>query len=317
MHRRVHRIAPVARTIRWRDVLGNAIRPCESWGRTPRVEIPPIALACRRVSNGRGAHDNVSTPRYRLWHRRTGSHTVLPHAGRAQETAMQGDGYRHRRGRARHPPGRARLLRDDAARHGDLQRPGGRRGEPTQGLPPPRPHPRHPRAWRPLRRADPDRRSSGENTRLLTNPAVHGMLPDDAAGPAPPPSPTARAPPPTPWQIDAIPAYNTTPDRLQYHPQGRDNGYVLTIGGRRFYIAGDTEDIPGDARARGDRRRLRADEPALHHVDRAGRRRRRRLRARPWSIPTTTGRATSTPSPASSPMPAPPPASPASAWYPG
>src|SRR5690606_20860133 len=40
------------------------------------------------------------------------------------------------------------------------------------------------------------------------------------------------------------PAYNTTEDRLQYHPQGRDNGYVLSVAGKRIYIAGDTEDIP-------------------------------------------------------------------------
>jgi L-ascorbate metabolism protein UlaG (beta-lactamase superfamily) len=44
--------------------------------------------------------------------------------------------------------------------------------------------------------------------------------------------------------IEAIPAYNTSPARLQYHPRGRDNGYVLTIGGKRILIAGDTEDIP-------------------------------------------------------------------------
>ena len=31
---------------------------------------------------------------------------------------------------------------------------------------------------------------------------------------------------------------------MQYHPVGRDNGYVLTIGGKRFYIAGDTEGVP-------------------------------------------------------------------------
>ena len=37
-------------------------------------------------------------------------------------------------------------------------------------------------------------------------------------------------------RIEAIPAYNTTPERMQYHPEGRDNGYVLTIGGSRFYI---------------------------------------------------------------------------------
>jgi len=32
--------------------------------------------------------------------------------------------------------------------------------------------------------------------------------------------------------------------RLQFHPQGRDNGYVLTIGDTRVYLSGDTEDVP-------------------------------------------------------------------------
>ena len=45
-------------------------------------------------------------------------------------------------------------------------------------------------------------------------------------------------------QIEAVPAYNTTPGREQFHPKGRDNGYVLTLDGLRIYIAGDTEDIP-------------------------------------------------------------------------
>ena len=44
--------------------------------------------------------------------------------------------------------------------------------------------------------------------------------------------------------ITALPAYNTTRGREKYHPKGRDNGYLLDIGGRRVYIAGDTEDIP-------------------------------------------------------------------------
>jgi L-ascorbate metabolism protein UlaG (beta-lactamase superfamily) len=44
--------------------------------------------------------------------------------------------------------------------------------------------------------------------------------------------------------IEAVPAYNTTPEHLQFHPKGRDNGYVLTLDGLRIYIAGDTEDIP-------------------------------------------------------------------------
>ncbi len=43
--------------------------------------------------------------------------------------------------------------------------------------------------------------------------------------------------------IEAVPAYNTTPGCEKYHPKGRDNGYVLTLGEIRIYIAGDTEDI--------------------------------------------------------------------------
>ncbi len=44
--------------------------------------------------------------------------------------------------------------------------------------------------------------------------------------------------------IEAVPAYNITEGRLQYHPKGRDNGYILTLGDKRIYIGGDTEDTP-------------------------------------------------------------------------
>ena len=44
--------------------------------------------------------------------------------------------------------------------------------------------------------------------------------------------------------LKAIPAYNTTEGHQQFHPKGRDNGYILTLDGLRIYIAGDTEDIP-------------------------------------------------------------------------
>ena len=44
--------------------------------------------------------------------------------------------------------------------------------------------------------------------------------------------------------IDAVPAYNITPGHTQYHPKGRDNGYILTLDGLRIYIAADTENIP-------------------------------------------------------------------------
>jgi L-ascorbate metabolism protein UlaG (beta-lactamase superfamily) len=45
-------------------------------------------------------------------------------------------------------------------------------------------------------------------------------------------------------KIEAIPMYNLTAERLKYHTKGRGNGYVLTLGGKRIYISGDTEDIP-------------------------------------------------------------------------
>ena len=45
-------------------------------------------------------------------------------------------------------------------------------------------------------------------------------------------------------KVEAVPAYNTSEGRTQFHPKGRDNGYILNLDGLRIYIAGDTEDIP-------------------------------------------------------------------------
>jgi len=44
--------------------------------------------------------------------------------------------------------------------------------------------------------------------------------------------------------IEAVPAYNTTADRTRFHAKGRGNGYLLSLGGKRVYISGDTEDVP-------------------------------------------------------------------------
>jgi len=47
--------------------------------------------------------------------------------------------------------------------------------------------------------------------------------------------------------IEAVPAYNiahTNESGELFHPKGVGVGYVLTIGGRKFYVAGDTENIP-------------------------------------------------------------------------
>ena len=46
------------------------------------------------------------------------------------------------------------------------------------------------------------------------------------------------------FTIEAVPAYNTTEGHTQFHPKGRDNGYILNLDGLRIYVAGDTEDIP-------------------------------------------------------------------------
>jgi L-ascorbate metabolism protein UlaG (beta-lactamase superfamily) len=48
-------------------------------------------------------------------------------------------------------------------------------------------------------------------------------------------------------KIEAVPAYNivhTRPEGGSYHPKGEGNGYVLTFGDTRLYIAGDTENTP-------------------------------------------------------------------------
>lgn len=83
----------------------------------------------------------------------------------------------------------------------------------------------------------------GADTKLVVNPAVLEKLPADLKGKA---SAIGNGEKITVGavEIEAIPAYNLTEERKQYHPQGRDNGYVLTVDGSRVYIAGDTEDIP-------------------------------------------------------------------------
>jgi L-ascorbate metabolism protein UlaG (beta-lactamase superfamily) len=47
--------------------------------------------------------------------------------------------------------------------------------------------------------------------------------------------------------IEAVPMYNLTrgPAAGQlFHDKGRGNGYIITLGGKRIYVAGDTECIP-------------------------------------------------------------------------
>jgi len=49
------------------------------------------------------------------------------------------------------------------------------------------------------------------------------------------------------FKIEAVPAYNIVnkgDDGVPYHPKGNGNGYVINYGGKRIYVAGDTEHIP-------------------------------------------------------------------------
>jgi len=48
-------------------------------------------------------------------------------------------------------------------------------------------------------------------------------------------------------KVEAVPAYNIVHMRspgVPYHPKGVGNGYVITFGDKRVYVAGDTENTP-------------------------------------------------------------------------
>jgi L-ascorbate metabolism protein UlaG (beta-lactamase superfamily) len=50
-----------------------------------------------------------------------------------------------------------------------------------------------------------------------------------------------------PWTFEAVPMYNIKRGPSEgklFHDKGRGNGYVVTYGGLRIYISGDTENIP-------------------------------------------------------------------------
>jgi len=48
-------------------------------------------------------------------------------------------------------------------------------------------------------------------------------------------------------KIEAVPAYNIVHKRdtgQPFHPKGLGNGYIITFGDKRVYVAGDTENVP-------------------------------------------------------------------------
>jgi L-ascorbate metabolism protein UlaG (beta-lactamase superfamily) len=55
-------------------------------------------------------------------------------------------------------------------------------------------------------------------------------------------------------KIEAVPAYNVVHVRKPgqpFHPKAAGNGYVITFGDKRVYVAGDTENIPEMAKLAG------------------------------------------------------------------
>jgi L-ascorbate metabolism protein UlaG (beta-lactamase superfamily) len=91
--------------------------------------------------------------------------------------------------------------------------------------------------------ADTLRAVSGETTRLVAPPAVAQQLPEALRAHT-----TVLSVGETTnvlgVGIEAIAAYNLAPERAKFHAKGRGVGYVLTLGGKRIYLSGDTEDIP-------------------------------------------------------------------------
>jgi L-ascorbate metabolism protein UlaG (beta-lactamase superfamily) len=84
---------------------------------------------------------------------------------------------------------------------------------------------------------------AGEKTVLVAPPSVAGLLPEKLRAQT-----TVMTNGETKIvagiSIEAVAAYNTTPAHAQFHPKGAGNGYVVTLGNRRIYVSGDTEDIP-------------------------------------------------------------------------
>lgn len=55
-------------------------------------------------------------------------------------------------------------------------------------------------------------------------------------------------------EFEAVPAYNILhkrPSGEPFHPRGEGNGYIITFGDKRVYIAGDTENVPEMKRLKG------------------------------------------------------------------
>jgi L-ascorbate metabolism protein UlaG (beta-lactamase superfamily) len=84
---------------------------------------------------------------------------------------------------------------------------------------------------------------------LLTKPGTVTVLPQAAAAQAPGGLVMKNGEVKTVagLSIEAVPAYNLVHKRDSgepFHPKGRGNGYVITFGDKKVYVAGDTENTP-------------------------------------------------------------------------
>ena len=84
---------------------------------------------------------------------------------------------------------------------------------------------------------------------LLTKPGTVTVLPQAAAAQAPGGLVMKNGEVKTVagLAIEAVPAYNLVHKRDSgepFHPKGRGNGYVITFGDKKVYVAGDTENTP-------------------------------------------------------------------------
>ena len=104
---------------------------------------------------------------------------------------------------------------------------------------------------------------SKEDTRVIANGKVHDMLGYGEAMSNGQSTEAGKG-----IKIDATPAYNTTEGRTQFHPKGNGNGYLLTIGGLRVFVSGDSEDIEEYAQLKGiDVAFLSANQPYTMTVE--------------------------------------------------
>lgn len=84
---------------------------------------------------------------------------------------------------------------------------------------------------------------AGPQTRIVVTPYVMERLPDALRDRAVS-LPNGESATLGDIGIEAVAAYGLGSAAAQWHPQGRGNSYLVTVGGQRLFIAGSTEAVP-------------------------------------------------------------------------